>query len=515
MLALRVFQSCLSVLAVSFLFRERLHPSRPPVFFLPGICEKKISGQRIWAAGDKRAHFGSMPAYLARPLHSTWSASLRCERHDLVRCEWRRNRWQPFFLVASDTEELSCSVTDPTLLPLSSWAFNELGLEWSLLRSHLAAGWMSVFSQGAIKSPTNTCPPSSPTFVWAHDILVCPPLVSHTSLCFSCSNICWRCWIKRIRAPASSGWVCGHTSLLAHSYQIEGKAEPSVQAVQSYICTRWTHLLGGWTSGFSAAHYGCALGLPGQDARQWGSRSGCSFTQGPEECDRPGSTHPKHLGTPCVSTLRQQVQQVINKSPELVSKRLCTLENDLLVWAQNNLHSLKVTHVPGKMNQGADMLSRNNVFSEEWTLHPLTFQRIWEVFGRARVDLFASEDNSHCSIFFYKEHGSPGPRMAQPSALCFPPSHSATAGTQESQGTTAQADSNSPPLEETTVGVGVIPAVESSPVADPLETGPPLSVFAGYGQAAYPLARLPPLFIVFVFSSYTNQSRADITAWFK
>ncbi len=66
--------------------------------------------------------------------------------------------------------------------------------------------------------------------------------------------------------------------------------------------------------------------------------------------------------------------------------------------------------------------------------------------------------------------------MAQPFALCFPPSRSATAGTQASQGTMAQADSNSPPLEEPTVGViPVIPAAESSPVADPLETGPPLS----------------------------------------
>ncbi len=59
--------------------------------------------------------------------------------------------------------------------------------------------------------------------------------------------------------------------------------------------------------------------------------------------------------------------------------------------------------------------------------------------------------------------------------LCFPPSRSATAGTQANQGTTAQADSNSLHLEEPTVGVGVIPAAESSPVAYPLETGPSLS----------------------------------------
>ncbi len=39
----------------------------------------------------------------------------------------------------------------------------------------------------------------------------------------------------------------------------------------------------------------------------------------------------------------------------------------------------------------------------------------------------------------------------------------------------AQAYSNNPPLEEPAMGVGVIPAAWSSPVADPLETGPPLS----------------------------------------
>ncbi len=65
--------------------------------------------------------------------------------------------------------------------------------------------------------------------------------------------------------------------------------------------------------------------------------------------------------------------------------------------------------------------------------------------------------------------------MAKPSFLCFPPSRSATEGTQASHGTTAQADSKNPPLEEPIMGVGVIPAAESSSMTDPLETGPPLS----------------------------------------
>ncbi len=165
----------------------------------------------------------------------------------------------------------------------------------------------------------------------------------------------------------------------------------------------------------------------------------------------------------------RSVVSYINHQGGLVSKRLCTLANDLLVWAQNNLRSLMVTHVPGKMNQGADMLSRNNVSTEEKTLHPLTFQIIWDVFGRARVDLFRLRRQLSLPNIFYKEHGCPAPRMAQPSALCFPSSRSATAGTQASQGTMAQDYSNSPPLEEPTVGVGVIPAAEISPVADPLD----------------------------------------------
>ncbi len=170
----------------------------------------------------------------------------------------------------------------------------------------------------------------------------------------------------------------------------------------------------------------------------------------------------------------RSVVSYINHQGVIVSKRLCMLVNNLLVWAQNNLRSLKATHVPGKINQGADILSRNNVSSEEWTLHPLVVQRIWEYFGRARVDLFASEDNSHYPIFFTNSTDALAHEWPSLPLYAFP-SRSATAGTQASQGTMAQADFNSHPLEEPTVSVRVIQGAESSPVADPLETGPPLS----------------------------------------
>ncbi len=62
-------------------------------------------------------------------------------------------------------------------------------------------------------------------------------------------------------------------------------------SLQSYICTRWTRLLSGWTGYFSAALDGCASGLSSQDAHQRGCRSGFCLTQAPENCNRPGSAH--------------------------------------------------------------------------------------------------------------------------------------------------------------------------------------------------------------------------------
>ncbi len=62
----------------------------------------------------------------------------------------------------------------------------------------------------------------------------------------------------------------------------------------------------------------------------------------------------------------------------------------------------------------------------------------------------------------------PWPTSGPAFALCVPSNRSATTGTQASQGTTAQASSNSPPLEEPVEGVGVIPAARSSPWPIPL-----------------------------------------------
>ncbi len=54
---------------------------------------------------------------------------------------------------------------------------------------------------------------------------------------------------------------------------------------------------------------------------------------------------PDIRATPCANTLRQHYPWCHQGG--LVSKRLCKLVNDLLVWAPKNLCSLKATHVPG------------------------------------------------------------------------------------------------------------------------------------------------------------------------
>ncbi len=98
---------------------------------------------------------------------------------------------------------------------------------------------------------------------------------------------------------------------------------------------------------------------------------------------------------------------------------------------------------------------------------------MWEIFGKARVDLFASKDNSHCPIFFTRSTDALAHEWPILPLYAFPPNCFATAGTQTSQGTMAQASLNSPPKEELLVGVRIIPATDGSPVANPPETGPP------------------------------------------
>ncbi len=60
------------------------------------------------------------------------------------------------------------------------------------------------------------------------------------------------------------------------------------------------------------------------------------------------------------------VVSYINHQGGVSSKRLFILAERLLEWAQLNLRSLRAAHLPGRLNQGADMLSRSGCSIRRW-----------------------------------------------------------------------------------------------------------------------------------------------------
>ena len=75
----------------------------------------------------------------------------------------------------------------------------------------------------------------------------------------------------------------------------------------------------------------------------------------------------------------------------------------VLELAQERLLSLRAVHVKGSANTAADLLSRGGPQAGEWRLHPEVVRKLWEAYGEAEVDLFASAETSHCSTWFSEE----------------------------------------------------------------------------------------------------------------
>ena len=80
--------------------------------------------------------------------------------------------------------------------------------------------------------------------------------------------------------------------------------------------------------------------------------------------------------------------------------RLHTLAHKLIIWSSRHFLSLRATHVQGVLNCGADLLSRGNPMYAEWKLHPDVVRMVWQRFGQPSVDLFASQENNQCPLFF-------------------------------------------------------------------------------------------------------------------
>ncbi|KAK3553887.1 hypothetical protein QTP70_012724 [Hemibagrus guttatus] len=111
----------------------------------------------------------------------------------------------------------------------------------------------------------------------------------------------------------------------------------------------------------------------------------------------PGEARAFHV---LVRTDSISVVAYINHQCGLRSRPLGKLVQQILLWAETRLLSLRAIFVPGLMNREADFLLRQVLRPGEWRLHPQVVESIWRIYGWAEVDLFTSEESTHCPLWY-------------------------------------------------------------------------------------------------------------------
>ena len=81
------------------------------------------------------------------------------------------------------------------------------------------------------------------------------------------------------------------------------------------------------------------------------------------------------------------------------SRAMCWQVWDLLTWCIGQNIQLSAIHVPGVDNELADFLSREEIDQREWALHGLIARKIFALWGRPQIDLFASIHNRKVDRF--------------------------------------------------------------------------------------------------------------------
>ncbi len=90
----------------------------------------------------------------------------------------------------------------------------------------------------------------------------------------------------------------------------------------------------------------------------------------------------------------------INRQGGSRSRTLDRLACRLLLWSQDKFLSLRAVHVAGILNLADNFLSRQKLRPGERMLNRQTVSQIWDLFGKAEVDLFASQESSQCPLWF-------------------------------------------------------------------------------------------------------------------
>ena len=90
----------------------------------------------------------------------------------------------------------------------------------------------------------------------------------------------------------------------------------------------------------------------------------------------------------------------INHQGGTVSKELVALTRDLWMWClERNIH-IQAQHLPGVLNQVADMESRSMRDRSDWKLDRRIFLEVNKRYGPLEVDLFASRLTNQCRRYF-------------------------------------------------------------------------------------------------------------------
>ncbi|KAI2645832.1 ORF V: Enzymatic polyprotein [Labeo rohita] len=187
----------------------------------------------------------------------------------------------------------------------------------------------------------------------------------------------------------------------------------------------------------------------------------------------------------------------INHQGGVRSFRMSQLARHLLLWSQHRLKSLRATHIPGEANRVADSLSRQVSLGGEWRLHPQSVQLIWDRFGQAQVDLFASPESTHCQLWYGLTEAPPrdrrtGTQLAKgPTQVCFSPGEPHRTNLVQSQGGRGTDSLGGPLLAQQNLVLGSGAPGISSSLAHSSEEGPPFSG-EGHNLAPAPRSLEPP-----------------------
>lgn len=69
----------------------------------------------------------------------------------------------------------------------------------------------------------------------------------------------------------------------------------------------------------------------------------------------------------------------------------------LIDFFVTNWRPIREVYIPGKQNRAADLMSHGGLSHNDWRLNPTLIQTLWD---RLEVDLFTSQENAQCTLWF-------------------------------------------------------------------------------------------------------------------